>query len=423
MSNDSSQDRPDISFGKKLLFTALILLLVAPLLEFGAARYLRWFQGYDGEHLMQYRFDPYKNMHPMPDYRDVRGIDHNSVGFRESREFSVDKPENTYRIFLMGGSTAYGTGGLWTHIEDTYSVLDNSETIDAFLERILEDRFGDVDIQVINAAMPSIWTHHHLIYINQRILEYDPDMILFLDGFNDFFFFDRDHDQFSDYAYQQKAHTIMGPPTLRSLVTMNGWWLFRKSAFFHAVFRSGREAMRALQAEPEQTPVDVDRAVENAQYVFDHNALEMIERTALILRREGVEAVFMLQPMLILEENGKPLTAVERELYEFNVESYRPNYGEYMRRVTPRLAAMERDTVQSLGGTFIDLTGIYSDVELQVYTDYCHLTPLGNELLAEVVADSISPIIRGEIASSVAGSGPSDGTLASPPRTSSHASR
>jgi hypothetical protein len=47
-----------------------------------------------------------------------------------------------------------------------------------------------------------------------------------------------------------------------------------------------------------------------------------------------------------------------------------------------------------LGGRFLDLTGIYRDAKGQIYTDYAHLTPQGNAILARVVADSITPMVR-----------------------------
>ena len=77
----------------------------------------------------------------------------------------------TYRIFLMGASTAYGLGGLWPHIEDRYPVLKNPETIDAYLEQEAAGAIRpDLQIEVINAAITSTWTHHNLIYLNQTIL-------------------------------------------------------------------------------------------------------------------------------------------------------------------------------------------------------------------------------------------------------------
>jgi len=40
------------------------------------------------------------------------------------------------------------------------------------------------------------------------------------------------------------------------------------------------------------------------------------------------------------------------------------------------------------------LTGIYADAEGQVFTDYAHLTPEANELLARYVSGRIVPWIR-----------------------------
>ena len=96
-------------------------------------------------------------------------------------------------------------------------VLTNEQTIDHYLERSLQQAMPDRKVEVINAAITSTWTHHSLIYLNQSILKYDPDMGLFLDGFNDYFWYDRGHDQFDSYAYNMPSRSILGPPTLRSL--------------------------------------------------------------------------------------------------------------------------------------------------------------------------------------------------------------
>jgi hypothetical protein len=384
-----------LPLGKRILFSLILASAVYIVLELGAIWYLKAFRGYDGTHLYQYVFDPYKDVLPAPNYVDTRGIQHNSQGFRRSSEVARTKPPNTYRIFLMGGSTAYGLGGLWPQIEPRYPVLKNTETIDAFLERELNTRVTGLHVEVINAAITSSWTHHELIYLNQAILNYQPDMILFLDGFNDYYFYNEDHDQFADYAYGLPAHVILGDPTTASLLYSGGWWLFRKNALGHVIGRALRVLKLVLAPRGPRAPVDVVTALAGLHDVFPRSALKMHRRIGLILRDERVRAVFMLQPMVILERGRKPLSPVEQRLFDFNVASYLPNYEAFIREAAAYVAGEEQQTAAQVGATYLDLTRVYATTREQAYTDYCHLTPLGNAILAHYVADHIMPLIGG----------------------------
>src|SRR5439155_4502906 len=106
-------------------------------------------------------------------------------------------------------------------------------------------------------------------------------------------------------------------------------------------------------------------------------------------RDEGVSAVFMLQPMLILERGHKPMPAMEQQLFDYEVQNWMSNYEAFMYQAVPYLRAQEEAMARSVGAHFIDLTGIYAGVPEQIYTDYCHLTPLGNALLARSVESQI----------------------------------
>lgn len=384
---------PRLPLWKKILFSAILGIIVVGVLEAGSVVYLRIARGYDGEHLYQYVYDPYKNILPTPNYVDTRGIRHNANGFRRSEDVARTKPPGTYRVFLMGASTAYGIGGLWPHIQTDYAVLDNRETIDAYLERQLQADLPGVNVEVINAAITSTWTHHSLIYINQTILGYDPDMILFLDGFNDFYHTNTRHDQFGSYSYNLPSRVIMGEPSLYALAYVNGWWLFRRSALVHLIGRGLRVVKSVLKGRPQQTPVDVEHELAGLSQVFPHNALAMHRRIGLILRDEGVIPVFMLQPLLALERD-KPMSDIERQLFEFNIESYRPNHEVFIHQARDTVSSYEHAMAKEIGAEFIDLTRIFRQEPGQIYTDYAHLTPEGNELLAEVVAEFILPIIR-----------------------------
>ena len=383
---------------KRVLFSSILLLVVWALLEGMASVYLRVTQGYDGEHLYQYEFDPYKNILPARGFVDTRGVRHNAQGFRRSTDVSVAKPAGTYRVFLMGASTAYGLGGLWTHIDPKHPVLTNEQTIDHYLERQLQQAMPDRKVEVINAAITSTWTHHSLIYLNQSILKYDPDMVLFLDGFNDYFQHDPGHDQFDSYAYNMPSRSILGPPTMKSLAHAGGWWLFRKSALAHVVGRAGKNVkmMLAPRLDP-PAPLDADSAYATFAKTFPRNALAMHRRSGLILKDEGVIPVFMLQPLLALGRE-KPMNETERKLFEFNIASYQPNYERFLTRAVELAREREAAMAAQIGAEYIDLTRIYDRQPAQMFTDYAHLTPEANELLAATVRDRILPLIRDDVA-------------------------
>jgi hypothetical protein len=389
---------PTLPRWARLLFWAVIWALVYCGLEWGAIAYLKATRGYDGHHLYEYVFDPYKEILPAPNFVDTRGIHHNSQGFRHATDVQRHKPPGTYRIFLMGASAAYGLGGLWTNIEPRYPVIPDSQTIDAYLTKDLQPLLPNGHVEVINAAITSSWTHQHLIYLNQTILNYEPDMILFLDGFADFYFYNKDHDEFADYAYDLQSHTIMGPPTMRSLFDAGAWWLFRKNALAHVAGRAARRIKEMLAPPPNRTPINVEQSIAGLQEVFPRGALAIDRRMGLILTDAGVRPVFMLQPLLILERGHKPLTPMEQRLFAFNDTSYLPNYQEFMRQATPYVRAQEEAMAKHVGGTFIDLTQAFTGVTEQVYTDYCHLTPFGNALVARTIADRITPLIQADVA-------------------------
>jgi hypothetical protein len=82
-----------------------------------------------------------------------------------------EKPENSYRIVLSGGSVAYGQ--------------KLNETISANLEKILKDSFPKNNIEVLNGGVPAYVIEQEFILIQLILQYYQPDMIISLDGYND----------------------------------------------------------------------------------------------------------------------------------------------------------------------------------------------------------------------------------------------
>ncbi len=372
----------------------LALCFALGLLEFLSYVYLRVAEGYDGRHLMMHQFDDYKNIHPTPHYQDTRGVNHNGQGFRRTEEVSTTKPPDTYRIFLMGGSTAYGLGSLSPKGQHKYPVLTNNETIDHYIEELLHRNIPSRRFEVINAGIPSHSSHHHLIYLNQAILKYHPDMIIFLDGTNDYYPWEKGYDQFRDYPYREWSHLYLDEPSLKAWVSYTGFWLYRKS---HLVYLAGKKlrplwwAVQNIRPQP-RLHLDVDDALRNLETNAETNFIRMVERNALMLLYEGIVPVFTLQPDLLFEQQ-KVLTEFEKERLAEATNAKPVNYPQFKNRARPMVAEKLRRVTADVGASFIDLTNIFGEIKEDAFTDDCHLTPLANRTVAEYISHRIAPLI------------------------------
>ncbi|MBN1695612.1 hypothetical protein JW879_09510 [candidate division WOR-3 bacterium] len=85
-----------------------------------------------------------------------------------------EKPENGYRIFVLGGSTTAGFP------------YGNNLMFSRILWRRLQDVFPDKRIEVVNTAMAAV-NSYTLLDFTDEILEYEPDLILIYAGHNEFY--------------------------------------------------------------------------------------------------------------------------------------------------------------------------------------------------------------------------------------------
>jgi len=104
--------------------------------------------------------------------QNLNSIHINSLGFR-GPEFNIEKDENTYRIFFIGGSTAFGSGS-----------TSDQTTIPGFLEKSLNTLNTDFDIQIINAGKSGFNTLTEKDLIFETIQYMEPDLIIMYDGWN-----------------------------------------------------------------------------------------------------------------------------------------------------------------------------------------------------------------------------------------------
>jgi hypothetical protein len=97
----------------------------------------------------------------------------NGLGFRGA-EFSEIKPSDTYRIFMVGGSTMFGAGA-----------TSDETTIPGYLQQLLNEKDLGFDIEVINSGIQGADSNTELKFIEQKLVTFSPDLVIVYDGWND----------------------------------------------------------------------------------------------------------------------------------------------------------------------------------------------------------------------------------------------
>jgi len=105
-----------------------------------------------------------------PNY-DCWDIQINSAGFRNP-EIVKQKTDGVFRIIAVGGSTTFA-GETY---EDTWA---------GHLQKIIDKEISEIEVEVINAGESGATTKNELQLIKTKLIEFEPDLIIMYDGWND----------------------------------------------------------------------------------------------------------------------------------------------------------------------------------------------------------------------------------------------
>ena len=97
----------------------------------------------------------------------------NSLGFR-GEEFSPEKPDNVYRIFMLGGSTMFGHGA-----------TSDQTTIPGYVQEFFQKYDMEFKIEIINGGIQGADSYTETKIIENKLINFSPDMVIIYDGWND----------------------------------------------------------------------------------------------------------------------------------------------------------------------------------------------------------------------------------------------
>ena len=268
----------------------------------------------------------------------------NTWQMRSKQELVRPKLDRTFRIFLTGGSTAYGAGA-----------PTQDSTIGGYLERLMNVQLTpitDLRYEVFTFANPSWASTHERIAIENYLSELEPDLVVSLSGNNDVF-------------WGAAGRNIL-------------WFYTLTEEYFNllistALELSGRQALPALSMTVSGNEGKV------LSEIVAQRLQKNIRLGAYALSLTDTPWVFFLQPTLAV--SAKPLT--QREQAFVNDADY---YKACYRAIERRLNEVER-----VNFSYLSLAGIFDTYteEEEIFLDSFHFGDKGNSIIANAIFDKL----------------------------------
>ncbi|MHC4946080.1 MAG: SGNH/GDSL hydrolase family protein [Planctomycetota bacterium] len=291
----------------------------------------------------------------------------NAQGFR-GRDWSKER-SSASRIIVLGGSATFGV-----------NASSDEKVFTGVLERLLNDD-DPGRAEVYNAGVTGYGSKQELILLATELLDYQPDLVVIFDGWNDFYFGGVRPEGIVD-AISPSYYEF---DEILSRYSQRWTNVFRVSAFFRYLEKKVREAT-AASGPPRRFGHYSDNV---ATYLPEYR--KNLTRMVRLARANGVDVILVPQPELY-HRKGK-IPKVEQELRKkFNQEK-RAGYEEYARTQYPAFIEAAREVAAAEGVPFVDSTAAFDDFKGVAFTDFVHYTDRGNEALARYLLPAVSKVL------------------------------
>lgn len=274
----------------------------------------------------------------------------NSFGLR-SPEITLDKPEGTVRIAVLGASTVFGA-----------YAPSNEATFPGRLERLLRERFPALQIEVINAGIPGFGLAEQTQLFQRLVADFKPDITIVYPGFNDF----------GAYCRSDSSEVAWRPQPLATLGLPN-WLLSVELLLKNTV------AVRTL-------PPGLQPLVDASSLDLSHYRVRLNGLLA-ALKAQGTEVIISRNTRSYRPE--QPLD-VQLDL-STTARFYNPCFDLLgLHRLYEMHNTAISEEAQTAGVTVVPLDALVPGGR-DYFADASHFSARGEQLVSEVIAKALSP--------------------------------
>lgn len=312
-----------------------------------------------------------------------------------------EKPPDEYRIFILGGSSVagLGAGGNAKTISSQMAVLADADSTLA----------AGKTLKIINAGVGGFFSGQELTFLVNTVAQYHPDLVIFLDGYNDYiqwhyinyYPYASRYSPNLDPSRQQYDYMLMeGVQRVRSvggatLHTLN-LAVEQYPVFYYTAVLAKHVRAIGLYTAPEQTGGALHNAAKPSMAPLDDtnkpsvlSYIRNLDLAAGAIRGIRARGLFCLQPTLPLKDtNDQPrkttLAGREETFVSSSTAIYLTEYYKLAEeRINQRQAFNDRST------RFCSLVPLFDKSMDEMYTDEVHYTDTGARALAGALLKEI----------------------------------
>lgn len=306
----------------------------------------------------------------------------NEFGFRSSSMKSQKKPEGTYRIFFLGGSTT----------EELY--LPEEKTFPFLVEKKLTRAYPPQRFECANGGISGYLAADVLAALIYKVLYYEPDLVVVMLGVNDLLYgttsrYDplrRANYRKSLYSpgYQESVRSSLGKILKRShFLTLLKWrlWnrIFPPDAEKYKTVLDQYDAWRKERRERPFTSISESQSLDDF--------LKYLKEIIFVSQGHGVRLILMTEPS-VYQEN-LPAEIDEKLWMGWRGAGNRSIHvnlsPDFLLRGMNRFNNAVRELSRQYGVELIDLEKEIPK-NLQYFYDDVHLTPAGGERAGDVIS-------------------------------------
>jgi len=295
---------------------------------------------------------PFKQLKPSQNFEYIKI---NSDGFRGS-EIS-QKSIDTYRIFILGGSTTFGI----------VSTSDQT-TISGYLQKYFDD--NDF-VEIINAGVGGANSRDEYFHLKTKILEFDPDMIILYDGWNDItsrttFM----HLSDEEYSTKDQAETIQ-----INIIDTQGTCILKlfEKINYQTGIKFGAYVKSLITVE------EYGKDTERINLFSKQNWMNVCSLGV----SNNFSTVIVLQPILGTSDRelSNHENSIKKGTFEKNNLQYMKDFDFHSNELMETCSLM------------IDMRNAFDGINEPIFWDHGHTSDFGNQIIAKKMFEKVLPIV------------------------------